>query len=193
MEKFDLPANLPVPVDDGACDHLKQGLRFPVELVKNLSTTNGQPADFSSRKRTVVYFYPRSGVPNQKLPDGWDEIPGARGCTPQSCAFRDHFKELEQLDVNVYGCSTQTTEYQQEFKERNHFPFDLISDSKFELLKALNLPFFSLAELDNTPLIKRLTIVVRNELIEHVFYPIFPPDRHAAEVLDWIRSNPIGQ
>jgi peroxiredoxin len=157
----------------------------------SLPATNKHSVDITSQPRTVIYFYPRTGKPNQKLPDGWNEIPGARGCTPESCGFRDHYQEFQSLGANVYGCSTQTTEYQQEVVERLHLPFDILSDSKLELLNRLHLPYFTLPELDNVPLIKRLTIIIKNDTIEHVFYPIFPPDKHSQEVIDWLKQNPI--
>ena len=191
MQRFDLPSNLPVPVDDGQCDHLKGDIKFPLVILKNLPTTSQRPVDISSQPRTIIYFYPRTGVPDQKLPDGWDEIPGARGCTPESCGFRDHFQELQALGANVYGCSTQTSNYQREAAERLHLPFDLLSDAELRLMNQLKLPHFTLEELDNIPLIKRLTLVIRGEVIEHVFYPIFPPDQHYLEVINWLKEHPV--
>lgn len=191
MHQFSLPEDLPVPVDDGQCAHLKVGMKFPIDIFTNLPVTNQHSVDIKSQPRTVIYFYPRSGKPNQKLPDGWNEIPGARGCTPETCGFRDHYQELQSLGANVYGCSTQTTEYQQEFVDRLHLPFDILSDDKLELLKSLQLPYFTLSELDNVPLIKRLTIIIRDGKIEHVFYPIFPPDKHSQEVLNWLKEHSI--
>ncbi|CAF0857562.1 unnamed protein product [Didymodactylos carnosus] len=191
FRSLDLPENLPVPTDDGECAHLKMGMKFPVDLLISLPTTSGRPIDLTSQPRTILYFYPRTGKPNQKIPDGWDMIPGARGCTPESCGFRDHYKELQSLGANVYGCSTQTTVYQQEVVERVHLPFDLLSDSKLELLNHLHLPYFKLPELDNIPLIKRLTIIIKDDIIEHVFYPIFPPDKHSQEVIEWLKQNQI--
>lgn len=192
MQSFDLPTNLPLPVDDGACAHLKAGTRFPVDILVKLQSTSQRPVDITSQPRTIIYFYPRTGVPNQKLPNGWDEIPGARGCTPESCGFRDHYQELQKLGANVYDCSTQTTEYQKEAADRLNLPFDLLSDEKLQLLHQLNLPYFTLADLDNVPLIKRLTIVLRHDAIEHVFYPIFPPDQHCQEVINWLKEHPLG-
>ena len=188
---LDLPDNLPVPIDDGQCAHLKVGMDFPVDILMRLHVTNNHSVDITSQPRTVIYFYPRTGKPDQKLPDGWNDIPGARGCTPESCGFRDHHQELQSLGANVYGCSTQSTEYQQEVVERLKLPFDFLSDSNLELLKHLNLPHFTLPELNNVPLIKRLTIIIKNAAIDHVFYPIFPPDRHAQEVINWLKENPI--
>lgn len=191
MNRFDLPDSLPVPIDDGQCAHLKVGTKFPIDILLNLPTTSKKPVDIVSQPRTIMYFYPRTGKPDQKLPDGWNDIPGARGCTPESCGFRDHYQELQSLGANVYGCSTQTTEYQQEVVERLNLPFDIISDSKLELLKSLNLPYFTLEELDNVPLIKRLTIILKHDTIEHVFYPIFPSDKHSQEVVNWLKQNPL--
>lgn len=188
---LDLPDNLPVPIDDGQCAHLKVGTEFPVDILTRLPVTNNGSVDITSQPRTVIYFYPRTGKPDQKLPDGWNEIAGARGCTPESCGFRDHHQELQSLGANVYGCSTQSTEYQQEVVDRLKLPFDLLSDSNFELLKHLNLPYFTLPELNNVPLIKRLTIIIRNGAIDRVFYPIFPPDRHAQDVINWLKENRI--
>ncbi|CAF1402286.1 unnamed protein product [Rotaria magnacalcarata] len=191
MNRFDLPDNLPVPVDDDQCAHLKAGTKFPVDILIRLPTTSKNSVDIVSQPRTIIYFYPRTGEPDQKLPDGWNEIPGARGCTPESCGFRDHYQELQSLGANVYGCSTQTTEYQQEVADRLHLPFDLLSDAKLELLNHLKLPHFTLPELDNIPLIARLTIIIKYDTIEHVFYPIFPPDRHSQEVIEWLKQNPL--
>lgn len=191
MHRFSLPEDLPVPIDDGQCAHLKVGTKFPVDILTSLSVTNQHSVDITSQPRTVIYFYPRTGKPDQKLPDGWNEIPGARGCTPESCGFRDHYQELQSLGANVYGCSTQTTDYQQEVVDRLHLPFDILSDAKLELLKSLQLPYFTLSELDNVPLIKRLTIIIRDGKIERVFYPIFPPDKHSQEVLNWLKEHPI--
>ena len=191
MHSLDLPDNLPVPTDDGQCAHLKVGMKFPVEILKRLPATNNHSVDITSQPRTVIYFYPRTGKPDQKLPDGWNDIPGARGCTPESCGFRDHHEELQSLGANVYGCSTQSTEYQQEVVDRLHLPFDILSDSSLELFNRLHLPYFTLPELNNVPLIKRLTIIIQNDTIDHVFYPIFPPDQHAQEVINWLKQNPI--
>jgi len=181
-----LPANLPVPVDDGACRHLA-GLRVPgVELM----ATSGRTVrlDAPTPHRVVVYCYPMTGRPGVPLPDGWDQIPGARGCTPESCSFRDHLSELRAAGAGeLYGLSTQTTDYQREVVERLHLPFELLSDAGLRFAKALRLPTFTV---DNMELIKRLTLVIRDGLIEHVFYPIFPPDQHAAEVMEWLGKKP---
>lgn len=154
-----------------------------------LSSTQGQPVDLSSiADRVVIYCYPMTGQPNTLLPNGWDEIPGARGCTPQSCAFRDHHQELNDLGTQVFGLSTQSTEYQLEAKERLHLPFDLLSDYDLSLANALELPTF---EVDGKCLIKRVTIVAESGKIVKVFYPVFPPDRNANEVIDWLKENAV--
>lgn len=182
---FSLPPDLPVPVDDGACRHLL-GLKMPSIA---LPATDGRTIDLGalSAARTVIYIYPRTGVPGQPLPTGWDAIPGARGCTPQSCAFRDHHAELASLGADVYGLSTQSTDYQKEMAERLHLPFPVLSDARFELCTALRLPTF---EVDGMRLIKRLTLIVTDGRIETVFYPIFPSDRNAGDVIDWLRQHP---
>lgn len=136
--------------------------------------------------RTIVYCYPRTGRPGEPLPDGWDQIPGARGCTPQSCAFRDRLPQLRAAGIgDLYGLSTQTTDYQREAAERLHLPFELLSDSELRFAHALRLPTFTVNDMQ---LIKRLTLVIRAGKIEYVFYPIFPPDGHAQEVEEWLTS-----
>ena len=182
---LELPDDLPVPVDDGAAAHLK-GLRVPKIA---LPSTQGGVVDLSTSPslRTIVYCYPRTGVPGQALPTGWDGIPGARGCTPQSCGFRDHHAELGARGAAVFGLSTQTPDYQREMAERLHLPFAVLSDAEFRLTDALNLPTFTV---DGMRLIKRLTLVLRGGAIEHVFYPVFPPDKSAAEVLAWLDTHP---
>jgi peroxiredoxin len=178
-----LPEGLPVPEDDGACDHLP-GLALPPF---ELAATDGSEVLLDRLPgRVVVYAYPRTGVPGEDplVPD-WDEIPGARGCTPESCGFRDHFADLRAAGACVvFGLSTQETAYQREAAQRLHLPFALLSDADLELTKALRLPTFDAA---GETLIKRLTLVIGGGRIEHVFYPVFPPDRHAAEVLTWLR------
>jgi peroxiredoxin len=182
----ELPSDLPRPLDDGACDHLP-GLAMPSV---RLPSTAGRLVDLGAlgAARTVIYCYPRTGRPGEPLPDGWDMIPGARGCTPQSCGFRDHHRELADLGAEVYGLSTQTTDYQREMAERLHLPFPVLSDAHFAFTDALRLPTF---EAGGMRLIKRLTLIVRDQRIEHVFYPVFPPDESAAEVLDWLERHPI--
>jgi len=180
---YELPKDLPVPQDDGACDHLT-GLELPQIA---LPSTAGRKVDLSRlRGRTIVYCYPRTGRPDQEVPPGWDAIPGARGCTPQSCAFRDHLEELKRAGVaQVYGLSTQDTEYQREAAERLHLPFELLSDEKLAFARALKLPTFEVAGMR---LIKRLTLIARGGVIEKVFYPVFPPDRNAGDVLAWLKQ-----
>ena len=180
----ELPADLPVPEDDGACDHLP-GLLLPRVT---LPTTAGSTITFAEIPgTTVIYIYPRTGRPDQDVPEGWNDIPGARGCTPQSCAFRDHHDELWQLGAAVYGLSTQDTDYQREAAERLHLPFPLVSDANLEFATGLDLPTF---EVEGMRLIKRITLICREGWIEHVFYPVFPPDQNAADVVDWLRANP---
>jgi peroxiredoxin len=180
-----LPESLPVPTDDGACDHLP-GIRLrPVAL----PSTAGERVDLSGLSgRTVVYCYPRTGRPDEDLPQGWDEIPGARGCTPQSCAFRDHHAELQALGARVFGLSTQSTEYQREAASRLHLPFGLLSDEGLTFAKALGLPTF---EVEGMTLIKRLTLIVDDGWIEKVFYPVFPPDANAEEIVGWLRQGTL--
>jgi peroxiredoxin len=181
---YEVPKDLPVPVDDGGCDHLT-GARVPSV---SLRSTAGRLIDLSKlRGRTVLYCYPRTGRPDVDPPPGWNEIPGARGCTPQSCAFRDHFEELKTVGAGVFGLSTQTTVYQREAVERLHLPFDLLSDAELSFAKALRLPTF---EVQRMTLIKRLTLVIRDGQIEKVFYPVFPPDQNAQEVVSWLSQNP---
>jgi peroxiredoxin len=153
-----------------------------------LAATDGTRVNLSKLNgRTVVYAYPRTGVPGKPLPDGWDAIPGARGCTPQSCAFRDHFTELKALGVGqLYGLSTQDTAYQGEAAARLHLPFPLLSDADLKLQRALALPVFEVAGMT---LLKRLTLVIRDGVIEKVFYPVFPPDRNAADVVAWLGAS----
>jgi len=181
---FEIPKDLPVPVDDGACDHLS-GMKLPSVP---LNSTAGRIVDLATLPgRTVMYCYPRTGRPDVDPPQGWNEIPGARGCTPQSCAFRDHFNELKALGAGVFGLGAQTTEYQREAAERLHLPFELLSDANLAFAKALRLPTF---EVESMTLIKRLTLVIRDGQVEKVFYPVFPPDANAAKVVEWLSRNP---
>ena len=178
-----LPADIPAPQDDGGARHLS-GLRLPpVALV----ATDGSQVDLSKLAgRTVVYIYPRTGVPGQAPPDGWDAIPGARGCTPQSCSFRDHFAELKQLGVaQLFGLSAQDTGYQREAAERLHLPFPVLSDEGLELAHAIRLPTFTVAGMT---LHKRMALVIDDGVVSKVFYPVFPPDKNAEEVIAWLRA-----
>lgn len=179
-----LPPDIPAPVDDGAARHLT-GMKWP-DL--SLPATDGRTVNVSMLKgRTVVYIYPRTGVPGVALPEGWDMIPGARGCTPQSCGFRDHHAELKQLGVTeVFGLSTQDTAYQQEAVSRLHLPFPLISDEGLALTRALELPTFIVAGMT---LLKRMVLVIDDGTIAKVFYPVFPPDKSAEEVAAWIEAS----
>ena len=179
-----LPSGIPIPQDDGAARHLA-GAKLP-DLV--LPATDGTSVNLSRlSRRTVIYIYPRTGVPGVDPPTGWDQIPGARGCTPQSCAFRDHFGEFARLGVaHLYGLSTQDTAYQREAATRLHLPFALLSDEKLALAKALKLPTFSVAGMT---LLKRMALVVDDGQITKVFYPVFPPDKSAAEVIAWIQES----
>src|SRR5579885_850940 len=182
---FPLPPNLPRPVDDGAANHLR-GARIPQI---SLRCSSGRTVDLSllTTPRTVIYCYPMTGVPGKPLPEGWDLIPGARGCTPQTCGFRDHYQDLLQLRAGVFGLSTQTTEYQREMAGRLRLPFEVLSDAQFQLCDALRLPTF---EVDGMRLLKRLTMIISGGRVEHVFYPVFPPDENAAEVIRWLKDHP---
>jgi peroxiredoxin len=179
----DLPRDLPRPLDDGAASHL-EGMALPKVA---LGATNGAGIDLAGIPgRVVIYVYPMTGRAGVPLPDGWDGIPGARGCTPQSCAFRDHYSELKSLNTSVFGLSTQTTEYQKEARDRLHLPFELLSDSEHRLKQLLRLPTFAVAGME---LYKRLTLVAESARIRKVFYPVFPPDQNADDVLAWLRQN----
>ncbi|HAS09140.1 MAG TPA: peroxiredoxin [Acidimicrobiaceae bacterium] len=179
-----LPSSLPAPVDDGACDHIL-GLRIPdVHLP---STRGGSIGLVSATERTaVIYVYPRTGVPGVEMPDGWDAIPGARGCTPQSCSYRDDYAAFQAVRVDVYGLSTQSTEAQMEFVEREHIPFPLLSDPGRLLGSALELPTFTAG---GDVLYRRVTLIVEAGRVVHVRYPVFPPNRDAEETLTWLRST----
>jgi peroxiredoxin len=179
-----LPPGLPEPVDDGGADHLP-GLRLPSQ---ELPATDGSTVDLSALPgRTVVYAYPWTGRPGQPLlAEDWDMIPGARGCTPETCGFRDHHAELAELGAGVFGLSTQDTDYQRELVERLGLPFSILSDADLALTNALRLPTFEVA---GRTLLKRLTLLVGDGGIEHVWYPVFPPDRHAGEVVTWLRPT----
>jgi peroxiredoxin len=182
-ELHNLPQDLPVPEDDGACDHLT-GADLPS---LSLPSTNGDEVDLSARPgTTVVYIYPRTGRPDQELPTGWNQIPGARGCTPQSCAFRDHYQELQALGGEVYGLSTQDTDYQREAVERLHLPFPLLSDEDLRFASSLSLPTF---DVDGMTLIKRITLICADGKIAKVFYPVFPPDKNAEDVIAWLNER----
>jgi peroxiredoxin len=180
---LELPADLPVPVDDGAARHLV-GMSWP-DLA--LTASDGTSVNLAGgHGRTIVYAFPRTGQPGKALPTGWDAIPGARGCTPQACGFRDHFTELRSLGASaLYGLSTQTREDQHEVATRLHLPFVLLSDARLELQRALRLPTFNV---DGMTLVKRLTMILDGGVTTKVFYPVFPPDRSAAEVVAWLKA-----
>ena len=177
-------STIPAPRDDGAARHLI-GAKLPSVC---LEATDGTSVDLSTLPgRTVVYAYPRTGKPGTDNPPGWDLIPGARGCTPQSCAFRDHFAELKELGVkHLFGLSTQGPPYQREAVERLHLPFAILSDEQLKLTKALKLPTFETAGMT---LLKRFTLIIDDGKIEHVFYPVFPPDQNAGEVVAWLSEK----
>ena len=179
MSLYSLPSGLPVPEDDGAADHLV-GLALP-DLV--LESSRGPR---NVREFAVVYVYPRTGQPGVEVPQAWDAIPGARGCTPESCAFRDRSDAFSRLGVRVAGLSTQTVDEQREFAQRNAMPFPVLADPERHLGDALGLPTFEFAD---AMLYKRLTLVAEGGEIVKVFYPVFPPDEHPAEVLAWLQER----
>ncbi len=180
---YEIPPGLPIPQDDGSTDHLK-GLRLPNVSLK---ATNGTTINFGDIfSRLVIYCYPMTGQPNVALPDGWDQIPGARGCTPQSCSFRDHYRELQALGAGVVGLSVQTTEYQKEMVDRLHLPFPVVSDSDYQFQKALNMPTFIAAGMT---LLKRVTLIANHGVIEAVHYPIFPSDSDPGWVIDYLKRS----
>jgi peroxiredoxin len=198
-----LPADLPVPSDDGAADHLPGLVLPPIALASTAGGTVALDALGRDRPRTVLYVYPMTGRPGADLPDGWDSIPGARGCTPETCAFRDHHADLAAAGADVYGLSTQSTADQAEAAERLHLPFPLLSDEGALLVQPpLLLPLLAAPaalvggtppvprafEAGGHPRYRRLTLVIAAGRIEHAFYPVFPPDGHAAEVLSWLQK-----
>jgi peroxiredoxin len=178
---FTLPDDLPVPEDDGAADHLVNAVVPSVEL----RATTGELVDVARLTgRTILFCYPRTGRPDEDLLPGWDAIPGARGCTPETCGFRDAHGQFADLGARVIALSTQSTEYQRELAERLGLQFPVLSDEGLELTNALGLPTF---ETTGLTLLKRLTLVIDDGRVTHVFYPVFPPDTHAADVLSWLR------
>jgi len=181
---YEIPKGLPSPQDDGSTDHLK-GLRLPNVSLK---ATDGTTINFGDIfNRLVIYCYPMTGQPNVALPGDWDQIPGARGCTPQSCSYRDHYQELQALGAEVMGLSVQTTESQKEMVNRLHLPFPVVSDSDYQFQKALNLPTFIAAGMT---LLKRVTLIANHGVIEAVHYPIFPSDSDPGWVIDYLRRHP---
>jgi peroxiredoxin len=181
-----LPDDLPVPVDDGAADHLP-GTSLPgLAVVATIGKT--VELDQLGPGRSVLYFYPMTGRPGVDLPDGWDNIPGARGCTTEACDFRDHHADLVSAGVEtVYGVSSQGTDYQREMVGRLKLPFSMLSDPDLSIANALELPTFTAG---GRRLYSRLTLIVHDGLVEHVFYPIFPPNEHAQKVLAWLHAHP---
>jgi len=179
-----LPKGLPVPVDDGARRHLP-GMKMPSLSLQSTGPHDVNLADASARE-AVFFFYAETGRPGALIPEGWSEIPGARGCTPQSCGFRDHYREFKKLGFEVFGVSTQNLDEQIEFAKRNKLPYELLNDSDFRLTKALRLPTF---EFDSNTFVKRLALVVERGRIEKVFYPVFPPDKNAELVLEYLRRK----
>jgi peroxiredoxin len=192
QQRYDLhtlPDDLPAPTDDGGCDHLA-GMVLPSIP---LNSTDGQQIDLAGLPgRTVVYIYPRTGRPDHPGSAAWDAIPGARGCTPQSCGFRDHHAELRSLGASaIFGLSTQTTDYQREAVARLHLPFPLLSDSSLLFTRTLRLPTFEFEPYrdESSTHLKRMALVIRGGRVEKVFYPVFPPDRNAEEVMEWLKAN----
>jgi peroxiredoxin len=180
-----LPADLPAPEDDGAAAHLPGAVLPSITL----PATSGEALDLAKlgHPRAIVYVYPMTGTPGVPLPEGWDQSPGARGCTPESIGFRSHYQELTELGAEVYGLSSQDPIEQAEAAARLALPFPLLSDSGLVLAERLRLPTFTAAGVVRY---KRLTLVLNSGRVEHVFYPVFPPDRHAAEALAWLREQP---
>lgn len=180
---FELPKDLPVPEDDGACNHLP-GKDLPG---LSLMATSGRLVRLNeqAQSRTVFFFYPRTGRPGVAIPSAWDRIPGARGCTPHSCAYRDLHAEFRALGTAVFGVSSQDTEYQRELVRRTNLPYEVLSDVEFRLTDALRLPTFVF---EGVRLIKRLAFVAEKGRIVKVFYPVFPPDKNAETVLAWLKQ-----
>jgi len=183
-----LPKDLPVPTDDGAAAHLALAAMPPIALrsTRGRAVRLDEDGDGGGTRFTVVYAYPRTGVPDRDAPPGFDAIPGARGCTPQSCAYRDHHAELRALGARVFGLSTQSTEYQREMAERLHLPFEVLSDESLALTSALRLPSF---EFGGATLLKRHTLVIERGRVVRCHYPVFPPDADAARVVAWLRER----
>jgi peroxiredoxin len=181
-----LPEDVPVPQDDGACAHLP-GAELPALTLRSTRGRDVSLTEASRHRRVVVYAYPRTGVPDRDPPKGWNQIPGARGCTPQTCGFRDHHAEFQALDTDVFGLSVQDTAYQQEMTQRLGVRFDVLSDEHYALTRALRLPTFTV---EGKELLKRFTLVLHRGRVEHVFYPGFPPGENADVVLAWLRAHP---
>jgi peroxiredoxin len=184
-----LPAGLPVPVDDGACEHLL-GHTIPAIAMPSTAGRTVNLAD-ATASRAVLFLYPRTGRPAEPPPDGWDAIPGMRGCTPQSCGFRDLRQDFARLGVTIFGISTQDPAYQAEFAARMHIPFEILSDCDLALTRAMRLPTieFPVRSGGPTTLVKRMAWYVQRSRIEKVWYPVFPSDRNAAEVLEYLNRQ----
>jgi len=181
-----IPGDLPVPEDDGAADHLVNAVLPPLAL----TATIGETVRVDQLEGTTILFvYPRTGRPDEELPPGWNAIPGARGCTPEACGFRDAHQQFADLGVRVLALSTQPIDYQREMADRLHLPFPVLSDEQLEFTGELGLPTF---EIGGWTLLKRLTLVIEDGRVRHIFYPVFPPDAHAGEVLDWLRGGAKG-
>lgn len=180
-------SKIPAPADDGAAAHLTG---MPIPPISLLATNDTSVVLSELKGRAVVFGYPRTGEPGRvSLVDDWDMIPGARGCTPQACAFRDLFAELKAAGAkHVFGLSTQSNAYQTEMAARLHLPFPVLSDDNLELVQALDLPTMEVADLT---LIKRIALIIDDARITHVLYPVFPPDRNAGDVLAWLKANPV--
>lgn len=186
MDYTILPEGLPVPEDDGAADHLP-GMSLPALTLPSSDGRSVRLEDLGSG-RTVLYLYPLTGKPGVDLPEGWDAIPGARGCSTEACRLRDHFSELRAAGASrIYGLSSQDPDYQAEVVNRLDLPFPMVSDEKLALADALDLPTF--AAPGHARLYTRLTLIIRDGRIEHVFFPTFPPNTHAQQVLDWFRRG----
>jgi len=182
---YTIPKDVAIPVDDGASNHLP-GISVPSIPLPSTANRTVDLAAVSDERRVVVYCYPRTGRPGEEPPNGyaaWNRIPGARGCTPQTCAFRDCYNELQKLGAEVFGLSTQTTEYQQELVKREHLPFEILSDAELRFANTLRLPIF---EVEGAVLLKRLTLIIHKREIVKVFYPVFPPDKNPEEVIAWL-------
>ena len=185
LEAPPLPEGLPIPEDDGACDHLTGMSLPPVTLTSSSERTVNMAA---LRGLHVIYIYPMSSENDSVLPDNWDSIPGARGCTPQSCSFRDHQNELSEFGAKVFGLATQSPQYLAGEVARIHLPYELLSDENLVLQRALSLPSFDV-KVAGTTVLKRVTLICRDTRIVHVFYPVFPPDKSAQQVVDWLKET----
>ncbi len=181
-------SQIPIPEDDGGADHLQDKTIPSVPL----TSTCGKSIDLAKLSGvTIIFAYPMTGDPTKSLPEGWDDIPGARGCTPQSCSFGNLYTELKQLGINqLYGLSTQSTEYQREAVNRLNLPYNMLSDANLKLKSALNLPTFNI---EGMILLKRLTMIINDSKIIKVFYPVFPPDKNAETVLKWLKATNLVQ